>query len=321
VPEPETTTITLTGPYHFGTVERVIRDLAPLLQLHSPTVLELDLSRLTFISPAALAILVAGMRRFEDMQLVETGSMVIMPTARGIDRYLRRMNFLNVLYYGVEQKEDFKRKKAIGFRECRHFDSPKNYPEVRQELADLVSEHCDIDALARGSLHIALDEICENVLFHASTDHGGFAVAQALRSKPLMEIAIADVGIGVRASLNKNPDYAHIQDDLTAIATALKARVTSTPERNSGFGLWVTSNLLADNGGELLVRSGYGAVFRGSRDAAIVRDASFPGTLVVLRIRTDRALDINAVYRALERQFKELETYADDNGDDADETS
>jgi hypothetical protein len=136
-----------------------------------------------------------------------------------------------------------------------------------------------------------------------------------------MEIAIADVGIGVRASLTKNPDYEHITDDLAAIEMAIKARVTSTPKRNAGFGLWVTSNLLAANGGELLVRSGYGAVFRGSRNAAVVREAPLPGTLVVLRIRTDCALDIKAVYRALQAQFKELEQYDDDSGDDVDETS
>jgi hypothetical protein len=151
----EKTTVRLAGPYHFGTVERIIRDLDVLFAVDA---------------------------------------------------------------HGVEMEESFQRKKAIGFRECRHFDSTDNYPAVRAELADLICEHCAVDRVARSSLHIALDEICENVLFHASTDHGGFAAAQALRSKPLMEVAIADVGIGIRASL-------------TRTLTTSTSKTTSRPSR------------------------------------------------------------------------------------------
>ena len=75
--------------------------------------------------------------------------------------------------------------------------------------------------------------------------------------------------------------------------------VTSTPDRNSGIGLFVTRLLLASNGGTLAVRSGRGAVYTGLRDRFVLRDVSFPGTMVALRARTDRPLNINEVYRQL----------------------
>ena len=46
---------------------------------------------------------------------------------------------------------------------------------------------------------------------------------------------MVDLGRGIRLSLTNNPAYADIEDDVTAIATALEPRVTATPERNSGL--------------------------------------------------------------------------------------
>ena len=314
--------VKLSGPYHLGTVERIIRDLTPLFRVDSPTELALDLSTLTFISPAALALLTAAVRRIEDLSLATPGSRVQMPRAEGINRYLLRMDFIKQLYYGEEVvDEPFKRKRPIGFRECRHFDTAESYPEVRKQLADAIAERCQTDDVSRQSLHVALDEVCENVLHHAGTGLGGFAAAQALTSKPVMEIAIADLGIGIRASLAKNPDYRDVASDVDAIATAMRPRVSSTPDRNSGIGLFVTSLLLTMNGGELLVRSGRGAVFQGSRLDQLERDVALPGTLVVLRVRTDRALNINEVYRALDRAITESVPDADHQGDHADASS
>lgn len=110
---------------------------------------------------------------------------------------------------------------------------------------------------------------------------------------------MVDLGIGIRASLIRNQAYRDVDTDVEAIEAALEPRVTSTPERNAGIGLFVTKLLLSANGGEMLVRSGTGAVYRGSEDRAESRATRLPGTVVALRARTDRPLDINAVYAQL----------------------
>ena len=54
----------------------------------------------------------------------------------------------------------------------------------------------------------------------------------------------------------------------------------------------MTRLLLRTNGGQLLVRSGVGAVYSGAQERATVARVSLPGTLVVLRARTDHPLNI-----------------------------
>jgi hypothetical protein len=77
---------------------------------------------------------------------------------------------------------------------------------------------------------VCLDELAENVVFHADTDLGGFAAAQGWNRRPEMEVGIVDLGRGIRESLTTNPEYADIVDDVTAIDAALQPMVTSTPE-------------------------------------------------------------------------------------------
>jgi hypothetical protein len=144
-------------------------------------------------------------------------------------------------------------------------------------------------------------KVCENVIDHADTQLGGFGAAQGWpKSNREFEVAVVDLGVGIRASLAKNSAYSAIADDKTAIATALLPHVTSTPERNAGNGLFVTQMLLAINGGHLLVRSGRGCVMRGAMNVERDTELVLPGTVVSLRARMDRPLDIATVYARLD---------------------
>ena len=58
-----TVQVRLSGGYGFAQLERLIRDLSPLLNLEDPHLLELDLRGLAFIGPAGLALVVATMKR------------------------------------------------------------------------------------------------------------------------------------------------------------------------------------------------------------------------------------------------------------------
>jgi hypothetical protein len=125
---------------------------------------------------------------------------------------------------------------------------------------------------------------------------------QGSLKRKTIEIAIVDLGVGVRRSLAHNPDYAGIATDVGAIRTALEPRVSSTPERNAGIGLYITNLLLHSNGGQLLVRSGRGAILRGAIDVEEELDIDFPGTIVAIRAHTDAPLDMDHVYEYLGEQ-------------------
>lgn len=304
--------IELRGGYHLNGIDRLLRDLAPLSSIHSPTVIDIDLSSLTFISATGLAVLVSTLRRLEDLDLWAHGQ--VHPPDNALTRnYLMRMDLLDVLDLSGPP-EPFERKAPKGFRPLRHFAGADDYWIAAKELAEALAESCATDAASRASIRICLDELAENVVFHADSGFGGIAIAQ--KGKKAFEVAIVDSGIGIRRSLAKNENYAGIETDAEAIDTALMPRVTSTPERNAGIGLWVTMRLLADNGGSMLIRSGTGVAHRGVKDETLTADGNYAGTIVAIRANLARPLDISAVYRRLD-QFDESNSDNDKPANDS----
>jgi hypothetical protein len=174
--------------------------------------------------------------------------------------------------------------------------------DLQLHVLDAIDGSRGTDPAHRPALDLLLGELTENVGFHAGTTGGGFISAQAFPTSGMLEIGIADLGIGIAGSLHRNPKLATtILDDLTAIRRALSATTTSTPRRNSGYGLTFAQMLLQTNDGSLLVRSGHGSVQRGSRLIEQLVDAQLPGTLIGLRIRTDRPLDYKQAYALLNK--------------------
>lgn len=280
-------------------LERLIKLLRPLMVLDEPAVIDVDLSRMVSIGPSALALLVATLRRIEDQGLLGAGSVLEPPRSPGLRNYLMRMNLLRSLAGGEDFDEPIVRHETHGFRPCAMFSDDSDFWRVASAMTEALCESCKVDEVARSAVSVAMAEVTENVVHHANAEHG-FGAAQGWRKTREFEIGIVDLGRGVRASLTQNPDYADIVDDVSAISTALGARVTATPDRNSGIGLYITKMLLAANGGSLLVRSGNGAVYSGAANDSRTEAAELPGTLVALRARTDQPLDINAVYTQLE---------------------
>src|SRR5439155_6137606 len=142
--------------------------------------------------------------------------------------YLLRMDFLKVLIgekqYARYTGEAFKRRKAVSFRPVSEFTTPDGCHQVARELTAAVAASCETDNVAQNAIRICLEELAENVLHHADAPMSGFAAAQGWKRSEEIEIGIVDLGIGIRSSLTKNPNYADIADDVTAIETALRPR-------------------------------------------------------------------------------------------------
>lgn len=301
----------LSGGYYFHTLTRIIRDLQPLLTLQEPAQITIDMSKLTFMGPAALALTAATLHKVRHHSLPTEGSVIVAPEAPGIFRYLHRMNFLRLVLDDPDLADAnaSERHDTMGFRECRRFVSEEECHEVAKELADSAHERVVVDELGSQSLYTCLTELAENVFYHAYAPLGGMAAAQALPKSKEVELAIVDLGVGIRESLSKNPIYhAGASDDLAAIRLALIPTVTATPDRNSGYGLAFTQFLLGLNGGRLLVRSGHGHVQRGAHMVDRMEEPHLPGTVVGLRIRTDRPFDFASAWDQLTAALNDVPT-------------
>ena len=114
-------------------------------------------------------------------------------------------------------------------------------PAVAAALSEAIQDEVDTDRATEAALDVCLTELAENVYFHANAEAGGFAAAQRFKNTQEIEIAIVDLGRGIATSLAANPEYAEeAEDDISAINAAIRPLVTSTPERNSGYGLALT---------------------------------------------------------------------------------
>lgn len=113
-------------------------------------------------------------------------------------------------------------------------------------------------SLAASKLQSAFFEMSENALLHSCspvTPLVGYAV-----SRTFAQFCVVDAGIGVRASLIKNPRFARLSDDVEAIQLALQTGTTSTQEGMGGFGFQSVFKALAEQWGELRFRSGSGCI-------------------------------------------------------------
>lgn len=311
--------VVLSGGYYFRSINRLIGDLQPLFALarrETPAVVDIDLRKMTFIGPSGVALLVATLHMLRARRLTLDGGYIHHPEAQGVGNYLHRIDFYKRLFSKEDWPDYVDKAEALGMRECRHFPSDPDAEDwnaslrsVTRELLNAIEELIATDDAAHTSLDLALSELTENVGYHADTNLGGFAAVQYLRHSNEIELAIADLGIGIADSLRRNAELKKAAGtDLSAIQTALRATVTSTPWRNSGYGLTFTQFLLAQNEGRLLVRSGTGHVLRGSKISNRTVPQHLPGTLVGMRLRTDCPLDFKAAYDLLDRAIEAVKS-------------
>jgi anti-sigma regulatory factor (Ser/Thr protein kinase) len=285
-----TVKVVLRGGFRIGQLDKMIEAIRPLCLLTEPTPFQLDLSGLAFASPASLATLVASVLDGLDRGVIAPGTYVP-PRNRLVARYLDRIDF-NRLLTGADISSEHNRRPPAGFRPVQGFTCEADLDELAESLAMAATEAMAVTGRDRLAVSIAIAEIAKNVLDHAESGVGGFAIAQRSRSRKEFEIAVADAGIGISGSLRKNLAYADVATDSDAITKALALGVTASPgDNNRGIGLSAIRELLQENGGTLLIRSGSGAVEHGPSTFAADRLVPLQGTLVALRMRTDRPFE------------------------------
>ena len=128
-------------------------------------------------------------------------------------------------------------------------------------------------------------EACENVIEHSQSS--GVVVAQKYEYAGWTEVqlAIADLGIGIRQSLHRA--YAGLEETPAGWIKRAVAGLSSRPERG-GLGLGEIRHLATQSGGSLLIRSGAGsAVYTPghTRYANLVDLSGLPGTQLAITLR------------------------------------
>jgi hypothetical protein len=165
-------------------------------------------------------------------------------------------------------------------------------------------------------LTYCIREILRNIIEHSNTDSFGFC-AQYFPKKNKVSFAVLDRGIGVKNSLSENPNL-NIANDLEAIKQSLKPGVSgkvydgkiksettkwidSESWMNSGFGLYMTSNI-CKKGGEFFIASNTAGVLINEKTTKEIENLNLTGTGISLTINTKEIDELNVMLIELNKK-------------------
>lgn len=261
-----------------------------------PQSLLLNLRHLNFISSSGLVTLASVIKFAQNQSYVKGNSTLKQPIDKDVRTYLSRIDFYNQI--GVEQEEDFNRRDPKSrFLEVSVVKSEREVHEVSKKLGGILKDKTCVDKNFLNVISYSLGEILDNVFHHAQSPINGLASAQYYPKQEEVNISIADCGIGIKESLTGNPELSSkISDDKTALELALKGEITSKPSEHTGEGLYITSNLIRKNRGDLYLHSGNAKLtIRGNNSPSVETASYWQGTLIDLKFDTNNKVSISSV--------------------------
>jgi hypothetical protein len=133
-------------------------------------------------------------------------------------------------------------------------------------------------------------ELALNAVQHSDSSIAAFGLIQFYQSESGRRFicAVADGGIGIRASLEKNPGLRQrVPYEWNAIDLALEEGVSGTGSPSRGIGLFGVADEMSKPGRQLIIHSGNGLLIAGgnsSKPHATRCAVPFPGTLTLASI-------------------------------------
>ncbi|HSP17638.1 MAG TPA: STAS-like domain-containing protein [Thermoanaerobaculia bacterium] len=167
----------------------------------------------------------------------------------------------------------------------------------------------DDDEIA-GAVRYSLIELLRNVVQHSKSKIGGVAMSQYFPRTGLVEIVVADCGIGIRDSLQQK--YDEIDNDFKALKFGMQAHVSRTfdasnyqsMQDNAGLGLFFIKSIASFSGGGFSLGTkrvladvwgaGDGTPFLQFRES---KSLGWPGTFAFLKLKRHSIAEFDAVLK------------------------
>ena len=163
-----------------------------------------------------------------------------------------------------------------------------------EESENAVIENAESRNLSSVNVHtdvaVAFAELANNAVEHAESSVSTYGLVQFYEWDPPRFIcAVADGGIGIRTSLEKNPEYARLAlTDWNAIDYATLENVSGTQDNLRGIGLHHIVNDILPPNRQLNINSGIGFLHAdgGAGPTRTNRSNLFPGTSAFINVPT-----------------------------------
>ena len=158
-----------------------------------------------------------------------------------------------------------------------------------QSLADTLEENLRSIGLGspnvRAELVETFSEIVNNAAEHGMTPEGAHAHVRHMphRRGTTFDVAVADEGPGIRATLANNPGLDVPGSDAEAILLATQELVSGTGEPTRGIGLWMTVPQMRRPGRKIMMHWGAGLLVM-RRDGEPELRETYPRHGVLVRL-------------------------------------
>jgi len=196
-----------------------------------------DFRAVQYLAPWAVTLFAAYMLWLVEKRGVQIE--VARDDATYLGRYLDRTGFIEL--FDPKPRGDNPRAEGDVSGRLTRIQHSRDIPRFAADVMDLLVIG---DKNLEGAVKYSLVELLRNVVQHSRSPVGGVALAQFFPSNGLVEVAVADFGIGVATALR--PRYGDLDSDLKALKFSLLPHVSGTFGRseyssmqdNAGLGLF-----------------------------------------------------------------------------------
>ncbi len=169
---------------------------------------------------------------------------------------------------------------------CIEMFDEKNIQQVYRRLVEVLIHQPEVETSLLQGMSYCFYEVMDNVLIH-SGKNVGIVITNYSESQHLIQILVADDGIGIRESLAQNAEYGNITEQ-QALEYCIRDKVSDG--KGMGFGLYSTSRLINTAGHKLIIRSG-NHTLSANGEMTVTESDPWTGTIVYFELHSNMDID------------------------------
>ena len=169
---------------------------------------------------------------------------------------------------------------------CIEMFDEKNIQQVYRRLVEVLIHQPEVETSLLQAMSYCFYEVMDNVLIH-SGKNVGIVITNYSEPQHLIQILVADDGIGIQNSLAQNTEYENISEP-QALEYCIRDKVSDG--KGMGFGLYSTSRLINTAGHKLIIRSG-NHTLSANGEMAVTESEYWAGTIVYFELRSNMDID------------------------------
>jgi anti-sigma regulatory factor (Ser/Thr protein kinase) len=259
----------------------------------------IDFSGVNFIAPYAVTLFAAYYLFLKEFKRKHARIKYLPSSSAG--EYLAKSGFLKL----VEQGEDLSIDDNDRIVRLTRIKESKEIPEFARRVMSVLN--IDDEEVA-GAIKYSLIELLRNVVQHSCSSIGGIAMAQYYPRSGLVEICVADCGLGIKETLKEA--YPEIDSDIKAVKFATQPHISRTfgpslyneMRDNAGLGLFFIKQITSlANGSFFLGSQSALADIWGDKKGdqqkiyKIAKKGGWPGTFAYLQLRKDSIGEFDSI--------------------------